>query len=81
MVDPDRIHRRLELLAGYLRELRCLRDLPVAEYLRDDVYAGRYLIQVARRPASIWPITSSPPRAGGLRVISATASPFCGSKA
>jgi uncharacterized protein YutE (UPF0331/DUF86 family) len=47
MVDPDRIHRRLELLACYLRELRRLRDLPVAEYLRHDIYAGRYLIQVA----------------------------------
>lgn len=33
MVDLDRIHQRLELLAGYLRELRRLRDLPIAEYL------------------------------------------------
>jgi len=56
MVDPDRIHRRLELLAGYLRELRRLRDLPVAEYLRHDVYAGRYPIQVA---AQTW-ATASP---------------------
>lgn len=47
MVDLDRVHQRLELLAGYLRELRRLRDLPVSEYLRHDVYAGRYLIQVA----------------------------------
>ena len=47
MVDLDRIHQRLELLAGYLRELRRLRDLPVAEYLRNEVYAGRYLVQVA----------------------------------
>ncbi|MDQ3762657.1 MAG: DUF86 domain-containing protein [Actinomycetota bacterium] len=47
MVDLDRIHQRLELLAGYLRELRRLRDLPVAEYLRHEVYAGRYLVQVA----------------------------------
>ncbi|MGB8962957.1 MAG: HepT-like ribonuclease domain-containing protein, partial [Pseudonocardiaceae bacterium] len=37
----------MELLAGYLRELRRLRDLPVAEYLRHEVYAGRYLVQVA----------------------------------
>jgi uncharacterized protein YutE (UPF0331/DUF86 family) len=47
MVDLDRIHQRLEMLAGYLRELRRLRDLPVAEYLRHEVYAGRYLVQVA----------------------------------
>ena len=47
MVDLDRIHQRLELLAGYLRELRRLRDLPVTEYLQHEVYAGRYLIQVA----------------------------------
>ncbi|MGH3829624.1 MAG: type VII toxin-antitoxin system HepT family RNase toxin [Pseudonocardiaceae bacterium] len=47
MVDLDRIHQRLELLAGYLCELRRLRDLPVAEYLRHEVYAGRYLVQVA----------------------------------
>jgi uncharacterized protein YutE (UPF0331/DUF86 family) len=47
MVDLDRVQQRLELLAGYLRELRRLRDLPVAEYLRNEVYAGRYLVQVA----------------------------------
>jgi uncharacterized protein YutE (UPF0331/DUF86 family) len=47
MVDLDRIPQRLELLAGYLCELRRLRDLPVAEYLRHEVYAGRYLVQVA----------------------------------
>ncbi len=47
MVDLDRIHQRLELLAGYLRELRRLRDLPAAEYLKHEVYAGRYLVQVA----------------------------------
>jgi uncharacterized protein YutE (UPF0331/DUF86 family) len=47
MVDLDRIHQRLEMLAGYLRELRRLRDLSVAEYLRHEVYAGRYLVQVA----------------------------------
>ncbi|MFZ0118538.1 MAG: DUF86 domain-containing protein [Pseudonocardiaceae bacterium] len=47
MVDLDRIHQRLELLAGYLRELRRLRDLPIAECLRHEVYAGRYLVQVA----------------------------------
>ncbi len=47
MVDLDRIHQRLELLTGYLHELRRLRDLPVAEYLQHEVYAGRYLVQVA----------------------------------
>ena len=47
MVDLDRIHQRWELLAGYLRELRRLRDLPIAEYLRHEVYSGRYLVQVA----------------------------------
>ncbi|MGH3931114.1 MAG: type VII toxin-antitoxin system HepT family RNase toxin [Pseudonocardiaceae bacterium] len=47
MVDPDRIHQRLQLLTGYLHELRRLRDLPVAEYLQHEVYAGRYLVQVA----------------------------------
>jgi uncharacterized protein YutE (UPF0331/DUF86 family) len=47
MVDLDRVHQRLELLAGYLRELRRLRDLPVTEYLRHEAYAGRYLVQVA----------------------------------
>ncbi len=36
MVDLDRIHQRLELLDGYLRELRRLRDLPIAEYLRHE---------------------------------------------
>lgn len=47
MVDLDRIHQRLQLLNGYLHELRQLRDLPVAEYLQNEVYAGRYLVQVA----------------------------------
>ncbi len=47
MVDLDRIHQRWELLASYLHELRRLRDLPVADYLQHEVYAGRYLVQVA----------------------------------
>jgi uncharacterized protein YutE (UPF0331/DUF86 family) len=37
----------VELLAGYLFELRRLRDLPIVEYLHHEVYAGRYLVQVA----------------------------------
>ncbi len=37
MVDLDRIHQRLQLLTGYLHELRRLRDLPVI----DDALAGR----------------------------------------
>ena len=47
MVDLDRIHQRLQLLTGYLHELRRLRDLPVIEYLQYEVYAGRYRVQVA----------------------------------
>lgn len=47
MVDLDRIHQRLQLLTGYLHELRRLRDLPVIEYLQYEVYDGRYLVQVA----------------------------------
>lgn len=47
MVDLDRIHQRLELLAGYGTNLRRLRDLPRDEYLAHEVYAGRYLVQVA----------------------------------
>jgi len=49
MVDLDRIHQRLQLLTGYLHELRRLlvRDLPVAKYLQYEVYTGRYLVQVA----------------------------------
>jgi len=41
MVDPDRVHQRLALLAGYLRKLRRLHDLTLAEYLLHEVYAGR----------------------------------------
>ena len=47
MVDLDRLHKRLETLGTYLRELRRLRDLPITEYLRAEVYAGRYLVQVS----------------------------------
>jgi len=46
MVDPDRLHYRLDLLGGYLTELRRLRDLDRSAYLR-EAYAGRYLVQVA----------------------------------
>ena len=66
MGDVDRIHQRLLLLTGYLHELRRLRDLPVAEYLQCEVYAGRYLVQVAaqtvRRRHGVQPV----PLAGGL---------------
>jgi uncharacterized protein YutE (UPF0331/DUF86 family) len=47
MVDLDRVQHRLELLAGYQRELRRLLEVPVAQYLSEQVYAGRYLVQVA----------------------------------
>lgn len=46
MVDLDRLQFRLELLRGYLVELRRLRDLDLPSYLR-EAYAGRYLVQVA----------------------------------
>lgn len=46
MVDLDRLQLRLELLHDYLAELRRLRALDVASYLR-EAYAGRYLVQVA----------------------------------
>lgn len=46
MVDLDRLQTRFELLGQYLAELRRLRDLDVARYLR-EAYAGRYLVQVA----------------------------------
>lgn len=35
------------MLAGYLTELRRLRDRPLGAYLDHDAYAGRYLVQVA----------------------------------
>ncbi len=47
MVDLDRLHERLETLGSYVRELRRLRELPITEYLRGEVYAGRYLVQVS----------------------------------
>ncbi|MDN5749650.1 MAG: DUF86 domain-containing protein [Pseudonocardia sp.] len=46
MVDLDRLAFRLELLHDYLTELRRLRSLDLADYLR-EAYAGRYLVQVA----------------------------------
>jgi len=46
VVDRDRVQYRLELLGGYLTELRRLRDLNLPDYLR-EAYAGRYLVQVA----------------------------------
>lgn len=47
MVDLDRLQHRMELLAGYLHELRLLREMPIDDYLRSQAYAGRYLVQVA----------------------------------
>lgn len=46
MVDRDRLQHRLELLAGYVRELHRLRELPVDEYLGTERYSGRCLVQV-----------------------------------
>jgi uncharacterized protein YutE (UPF0331/DUF86 family) len=47
MVDPGKVSRLLESLADYRRRLEELRDLPVDVYLRDQAFAGRYLVQVA----------------------------------
>jgi uncharacterized protein YutE (UPF0331/DUF86 family) len=47
MVDPGRVSRLLESLAAYRRQLEELRDLPVEVYIRDQAFAGRYLVQVA----------------------------------
>jgi uncharacterized protein YutE (UPF0331/DUF86 family) len=44
--DPDRVARRLELLRGYVIELRRLRDLEPTDYQR-EAYAARYLVQAA----------------------------------
>ena len=74
-VDLDRIHQRLELLAGDLRELRRLRDLPIANTCAMRCTPVVTLFKSRRRPASIWRITSSPPKVGGPGVTSATASP------
>jgi uncharacterized protein YutE (UPF0331/DUF86 family) len=47
MVDPGKVSRLLESLADYRRRLEALGDLPVDVYLRDQAFAGRYLVQVA----------------------------------
>ncbi len=47
MVDVGKVSRLLESLADYRRRLAELRDLPIDVYLRDQAFAGRYLVQVA----------------------------------
>lgn len=47
MVDPARIRRLLETLAFYRDRLAELRELPVADYVADQAFAGRYLVQAA----------------------------------
>lgn len=47
MVDPDKLSERLQALANYRVALERLRALSLEEYLADQVYAGRYLVQTA----------------------------------
>lgn len=47
MVDPGRVERLLEALAGYRTRLETLRDLPADEYEGERALAGRYLVQAA----------------------------------
>jgi uncharacterized protein YutE (UPF0331/DUF86 family) len=47
VVDPGRARRVLEALASYRNRLASLRDLPLEEYLAQQAFAGRYLVQVS----------------------------------
>lgn len=47
MVDPSRVRRLLEALAGYRARLETLSELPPAEYQEDTAFAGRYLVQAS----------------------------------
>lgn len=47
MVDPDRVRRLLGALETYRGHLARLRALPLATYLDDEAFAGRYLVQAA----------------------------------
>lgn len=47
MVDPDRVRRLLATLDHYRRHLARLGDLPLEQYLEEQVFAGRYLVQAA----------------------------------
>lgn len=47
MVDAGKVSRLLESLGAYRRRLKELRDLPVDAYVREQAFAGRYLVQVA----------------------------------
>ncbi len=47
MVDPTRVQPRLELLRTYVARLDELRQLPPEEYVEEEAFAGRYLVQAA----------------------------------
>lgn len=47
MVDPDRLRRLLAALERYRIHLAALRDLPPQTYVREEAFAGRYLVQAA----------------------------------
>lgn len=47
MVDAARVSRLLESLADYRRRLAELREMSTDVYLREQAFAGRYLVQVA----------------------------------
>jgi uncharacterized protein YutE (UPF0331/DUF86 family) len=47
MVDPARVRRLLEALAGYRVQLERLCDLPADQYEGDSALAGRYLVQAS----------------------------------
>jgi uncharacterized protein YutE (UPF0331/DUF86 family) len=47
VVDPARARRLIEALGCYRDQLARLRDLPSDEYIAQEAFAGRYLIQVA----------------------------------
>jgi uncharacterized protein YutE (UPF0331/DUF86 family) len=47
VVDPARARRLLEALASYRDQLAKLRDLPPEDYLTQQAFAGRYLVQAS----------------------------------
>lgn len=47
MVDADRVRRLLESLARYSSCLSTLHDLAADRYVREQAFAGRYLVQAS----------------------------------
>lgn len=47
MVDPDRVRRLLEALRFYRDQLSKRRAMEVDDYLSEEAFAGRYLVQAA----------------------------------